>query len=243
MEWAVWRVSPVQMLCLMLSCTLSESSEHNYNHIVHFWCVSPSLQQLERSYSITVFSRTLELQEEITNVDMSVASVSWHSTSFHIVKDSSPGVLLCLAFFSIVVWDSTGVLQTHQTFFANISHQVSMLLPCSRHCGKGKVQANGLLPKSKVFCSWVYQNTNVANTSKWRNYMRCMEVHVEGVLNWEPAKGTEVICLFLLSSFNPPSALGLFLFVCLFPCPSHGAHGCFLISYNLKVTPPSLPLK
>lgn len=127
-----------------------------------FGVLAQSLQQLERKYSITFFSRTLELQKEIANVSMSVVSVSWHTTSFHIVKDSSPGVL-------------------YQTFSANISHQVSMLLPCSRNCGKGKVQVNGLLPKSKVFCSWVYQNMNVATTSKWRNYMPYMEVYVEGL--------------------------------------------------------------
>lgn len=126
----------------------------NCNHIVHFGVLARPLQQLERSYSMTVFSGTLELQEEIANVDMSAASAGSHFIS-HCKGLSSQCAHMSAIHLrhSALPWDGTGVLQIHQTSFANISHQVSMLLPCSRHCGKGKVQVNGLLPKSKVFCS------------------------------------------------------------------------------------------
>lgn len=184
-------------------------SEQNCNHIVHFGVLARPLQQLERSYSMTVFSGTLELQEEIANVDVSAASAGSHFIS-HCKGLSSQCAHMSAIHLrhSALPWDGTGVLQIHQTSFANITHQVSMLLPCSRRCGKGKVQVNGLLPKSKVFCSWVYQNTNVATTSKWRNDMPCMEVCIEGLLNWDPAKGTSV--------FSCSPALILLLLLVLF---------------------------
>lgn len=198
----------------MLSCALSESSERNRNHIVHFWCVS--------SITTTVGKKLLHycLQQNFRIAGRNkkcgyVCSLS--QMTFHFLSHCKGLFSWCAPVSGILLHSDLGqhrCVANSPDFFANISHQVSMLLPCSRHCGKGKVQVNGLLLKSKVFCSWVYQNTNVATTSKWRNYMPCMEVHVEGVLNWDPAKGTEVICLFLLSSFDPPSALGLFLFVC-----------------------------
>lgn len=217
LEWAVSRVWPVQILwcdwgAALFSCMLSESSEWNSNHIVHFWCVS--------SITTTVGKKLLHycLQQHFRTAGRNgkcgyvcrLSQLTFHFISHCKGLSSSCAHMSGILLHSGLPWDSTSVLQIHQAFFENISHQVSLLFPCSRHCGKAKVQVNGLLPKSKVLCSWVYQNTNVATRSKWRNCMPYMEVYVEGLLNWDPAKGTEVICLFLLSSFDSPSALGLF---------------------------------
>lgn len=227
------------MIVVPLSCMLSESSEQNSNPIVHFWCVS--------SITTTVWKKLLHycLQQDFgiagrngkCGCVCSLSQLTFHL--FHLVKDSSPGVLICLVFFSIVVCLGRAQVYCKSTkLFLHISHQMSMLLSCSRHCEKGKMQVNDFLPKSQVVCSWVYQSTNVATTSKWRNYMPCMEAYVEDLLSWDPAEGTQVICLVLLSSFDSPSARGL---VFLPSCPFHGAWVPFLNSYNLKGWPSTIP--
>lgn len=228
------------MIVVPLSCMLSESSEQNCNPIVHFWCVS--------LITTTVWKKLLHycLQQDFGIAGRNgkcgcVCSLS--QLTFHFISPCKELSSWCAHMSGVLLhsglpWDSTDILQIHQTIFANISHQVSMLLPCSRHCEKGKMQVNGFLPKSKVVFSWDYQSTNVATTSKWRNYMPCMEVYVEGLLSWDPAKGTEVICLVLLSSFDSPSARGL---VFLPSCPFHGAWVPFLNSYNLKGWPSTIP--
>lgn len=119
---------------------LSESSEQSCNHIVHFGMLARPLQQLERSYSMTVFSGTLELLQEIANAGVSAHMIAAgsHFVSHCKGLSSQCARMSGIHLLSGLPWDSTGVLQSHQTFFANISHQVSMLLPAQGIVERGR---------------------------------------------------------------------------------------------------------